>query len=207
MRSRRCKRCWSDGLGGDRCEGGPVARGRRRLGSRGVGSMVEGIAQLGAFPQRRDPGSDGYGWTASGHGRQRVLPNWLRNPMAYCIEYLDGMRATMLMLNGANEDFVISARGSGPGNIGNQFFRSGLRPTLRIPRVSQQRLRKCLNRLGSISRPPYPAGQRNARGVPDFTGAAQPAYRDAAPGGALSDAGGLAVHLRLNSGDLNADTP
>jgi len=52
------------------------------------------------------------------------LPQLAKNPMAYCIEYLDGTRATMLMLNGANEDFVISARVAGQGMIATQFFRS-----------------------------------------------------------------------------------
>ena len=44
--------------------------------------------------------------------------------MAYCIEYQDGTRATMLMLNGANEDFVFSARVAGQGLVATQFFRS-----------------------------------------------------------------------------------
>lgn len=53
-----------------------------------------------------------------------ALPQLVRNPMAYCIEYQDGTRATMLMLNGANEDFVFSARVVGQGLVATQFFRS-----------------------------------------------------------------------------------
>jgi hypothetical protein len=53
-----------------------------------------------------------------------VLPQLVKNPMAYCIEYQDGTRATMLMLNGANEDFVFSARVAGHGLVATQFFHS-----------------------------------------------------------------------------------
>ena len=53
-----------------------------------------------------------------------VLPQLVKNPMAYCIEYQDGTRATMLMLNGANQDFVFSARVAGHGLVATQFFHS-----------------------------------------------------------------------------------
>jgi len=51
-----------------------------------------------------------------------VLPQLVRNPVAYCIEYSDGTRATLLMLNGAIMDFNISARVAGHGLISTQFF-------------------------------------------------------------------------------------
>jgi hypothetical protein len=53
-----------------------------------------------------------------------ALPQLVKNPMAYCIEYQDGTRATMLMLNGANQDFVFSARVAGHGLVATQFFHS-----------------------------------------------------------------------------------
>ena len=43
-----------------------------------------------------------------------VLPQLVKDPAAYCIEYNDGTRATLLMLNGAIRDFNISARVEGP---------------------------------------------------------------------------------------------
>jgi hypothetical protein len=51
-----------------------------------------------------------------------VLPQLVPNPAAYCIEYSDGTRATLLMLNGAIRDFNISARVTGHGLISTQFF-------------------------------------------------------------------------------------
>ena len=51
-----------------------------------------------------------------------VLPQLVKNPAAYCIEYTDGTRATLLMLNGAIMDFNISARVAGHGLVSTQFF-------------------------------------------------------------------------------------
>jgi hypothetical protein len=51
-----------------------------------------------------------------------VLPQLVKNPAAYCIEYNDGTRATLLMLNGAIMDFNISARVAGHGLVSTQFF-------------------------------------------------------------------------------------
>jgi hypothetical protein len=52
-----------------------------------------------------------------------VLPQLVRDPAAYCIEYCDGTRATLLMLTGADADFTFAARVSGHGKIATQFFR------------------------------------------------------------------------------------
>ena len=51
-----------------------------------------------------------------------VLPQLVKDPAAYCIEYNDGTRATLLMLNGAIRDFNISARVTGQGMVSTQFF-------------------------------------------------------------------------------------
>src|SRR5580704_4946301 len=51
-----------------------------------------------------------------------VLPQLVKNPAAYCIEYTDGTRGTLLMLNGAIMDFNISARVAGHGMVSTQFF-------------------------------------------------------------------------------------
>jgi hypothetical protein len=53
-----------------------------------------------------------------------VLPQLVRDPSAYCIEYNDGTRATLLMLNGADADFTFAARVAGHGIIATQFFNS-----------------------------------------------------------------------------------
>jgi hypothetical protein len=51
-----------------------------------------------------------------------VLPQLVSNPAAYCLEYKDGTRAALLLLNGAIQDFNISVRVAGHGLISAQFF-------------------------------------------------------------------------------------
>jgi hypothetical protein len=51
-----------------------------------------------------------------------VLPSLVPHPAAYLIEYRDGLRATMLMLDGALQDFNFAARVSGHGVLSTQFL-------------------------------------------------------------------------------------
>ncbi|RXH55512.1 hypothetical protein [Granulicella sibirica] len=51
-----------------------------------------------------------------------ILPQLVKDPFAYCIEYNDGTRATLLMLNGAVRDFNISVRVADHGTVSTQFF-------------------------------------------------------------------------------------
>jgi len=53
-----------------------------------------------------------------------ALPQLVKDPAAYCVEYSDGTRATLLVLDGADRDFTFSARVAGHGLIATQFFRS-----------------------------------------------------------------------------------
>jgi hypothetical protein len=53
-----------------------------------------------------------------------VLPSLVKHPAAYLIEYRDGLRAAMLMLDGAVQDFNFAARIRGTGLISAQFFLS-----------------------------------------------------------------------------------
>jgi hypothetical protein len=50
------------------------------------------------------------------------LPKLVKNPKAYFIEYNDGLKATLLMLDGALQDFNFAARVKGMGIQSNQFF-------------------------------------------------------------------------------------
>ena len=52
------------------------------------------------------------------------LPKLVKNPSAYFIEYQDGLKATLLMLNGAVKDFTFAARVKGSGLQSTQFFLS-----------------------------------------------------------------------------------
>jgi len=53
-----------------------------------------------------------------------VLPQLVKDPVAYCMEYTDGTKATLLMLNGAIRDFNISLRVTGHGMVSTQFLMS-----------------------------------------------------------------------------------
>jgi len=50
------------------------------------------------------------------------LPKLTKNPWAYFIEYADGFRATLLMLDGALRDFNFAARVKGLGLLSTQFL-------------------------------------------------------------------------------------
>ena len=52
------------------------------------------------------------------------LPKLVKNPAAYFLEYRDGLKATLLMLNGAVKDFTFAARVKGAGVQSTQFFLS-----------------------------------------------------------------------------------
>lgn len=52
------------------------------------------------------------------------LPKLVKDPAAYFIEYRDGLKATLLMLNGAVKDFTFAARVKGAGIQSTQFFLS-----------------------------------------------------------------------------------
>jgi hypothetical protein len=52
-----------------------------------------------------------------------VLQGLVEKPAAYCIEYADGLKATLLMLNGAVKDFNFAARVKGIKDpVSTQFF-------------------------------------------------------------------------------------
>jgi hypothetical protein len=84
-----------------------------------------------------------------------VLPQLVRNPAAYCIEYNDGTRATLLMLNGADADFTFAARVAGQGNIATQFFR-GPKPNVTYSACLASKIEK----MYATCESPYPV-QRN----------------------------------------------
>ena len=50
------------------------------------------------------------------------LPKLVRNPAAYLIEYVDGLKATMLMLDGAVKDFNFAARLKSGQTLSTQFL-------------------------------------------------------------------------------------
>ena len=53
-----------------------------------------------------------------------VLAQLVKDPAAFCIEYTDGTKATLLMLNGAIRDWNIAVRVAGHGMVSTQFYMS-----------------------------------------------------------------------------------
>jgi len=80
------------------------------------------------------------------------LRRLVKNPSAYFIEHNDGLKTTLLMLNGALRDFNFAARVKGRGILSTQFF---LSPT---PNVTYS---ACLvgkiEEMFATGRAPYPA--------------------------------------------------
>jgi hypothetical protein len=81
-----------------------------------------------------------------------VLPDLVKNPAAYFIEYRDGLRTTLLMLDGAIRDYNFAARLRGKqGLVSNQFF---LSPT---PNVTYSAcLVSKIEEMFETGRAPYP---------------------------------------------------
>jgi hypothetical protein len=80
-----------------------------------------------------------------------VLPSLVPHPAAYLIEYSDGLRAAMLMLNGAVRDFNFAARLGGHRPISTQFL---LTPP---PNVTYSAcLAAKIEQMFTTGRPPYP---------------------------------------------------
>ncbi len=81
-----------------------------------------------------------------------VLPSLVKNPAAYFIEYRDGLRTTLLMLDGAVRDYNFAARlRGGQGLVSNQFF---LSPT---PNVTYSAcLVSKIEEMFETGRAPYP---------------------------------------------------
>ena len=79
------------------------------------------------------------------------LPRLVKNPAAYFIEYRDGLKATLLMLNGAVKDFNFAARLKGGAVQSTQFF---LSPEPNVT-YSQCLVRK-IEELFETGKAPYP---------------------------------------------------
>lgn len=84
-------------------------------------------------------------------GAPGVLQTLVKNPSAYLIEYADGLRANLLMLDGALQDFNFAARVRGPGIISTQFFLSP------VPNVTYSAcLVSKIEQMFRTGRAPYP---------------------------------------------------
>jgi hypothetical protein len=100
------------------------------------------------------------GWTLVDERTQDLvgsgeLPKLVKNPAAYFIEYRDGLRTTLLMLDGAIQDYDFAARVRGiQGLVSTQFL---LTPT---PNVTYSAcLVSKIEEMFETGRAPYPVGR------------------------------------------------
>ena len=98
------------------------------------------------------------------------LPRLVKNPSAYLIERNDGLRTTLLMLNGALQDFTFAARLEGGQILSTQFF---LPPTPNVTYSAclvAQIEEMILTGKGTLPRRAHPDHQRDARSLARFQG-------------------------------------
>ena len=84
--------------------------------------LVEGDAARGALAQRHSDGRHGNRRPHAGPGGSGVLRQLVKKPAAYFIEYRDGPKATMLMLNGAVNDFNFAVKVKGKREFNPRSF-------------------------------------------------------------------------------------
>ena len=107
----------------DRRESRAVARRRRRLEGRRGRPLLEGTADRGALAQRHAARAHGSTTAARRTWWHRAsCAKLAKKPAAYFIEYRDGLKATMLMLDGAVKDFNFAARLNGVPQLQSTQF-------------------------------------------------------------------------------------
>ena len=112
------------------------------------------------------------------------LPRLVKEPAAYFIEHNDGLKTTLLMLNGAIRDYCFACKLAGEDDpISTQFF---LPPTPNVT-YSACLVAKIWEMFESGQAPfprrAHPNRQRRARKLPDFQSGGPQATRNAPPQG------------------------
>jgi hypothetical protein len=80
------------------------------------------------------------------------IKEWVKDPVAYRIEYADGTRATMLLMNGLVEDFTFAARLEGRSEPLSTLFYLPPNPNV----VYSAALMSRAEEMFLTGRPPYP---------------------------------------------------
>jgi hypothetical protein len=84
------------------------------------------------------------------------LPAIVRTPMLYRIEYADGLKATLLMLNGLVADFTVALRIAGQSQpLSTQMYLPGLHPGETLPNFFNP-LSHHIEQMFLTGRPAYP---------------------------------------------------
>ena len=161
------------------------AADRRARGLEGRHATAAGRAACSKRPSRAPPRALGKAWTTAARRtctRSGELEELVKEPAAYLIEYSDGLRATLLMLNGAVHDynFACQVRGNPQHPIDAvPAARAAQRGLFDLP--DAQGRRDDHHRRGPLSRRADAVGQRHPGHVPGVEGARQPSPGHAEP--------------------------
>ena len=129
----------------------------------------------------------------AGYGGVGPLPKIVKNPAAYFIEYRDGLKATLLMLDGAVKDFNFAARVEGnAGHQSTQFFLSP-EPNVTYSACLGQNRADVRNRRCALSDGADAAGERHSGKLPDLESAESREAGNAAPEGGVPGARRIGV--------------
>ena len=127
------------------------------------------------------------------------LQKLAKKPAAYFIEYRDGLKATMLMLDGAIKDFNFAARLKGMPQIQSTQFLLTPEPNVTYSACLMHKVGADVRkRRGAVSGGAHAAGQRHAGKLPDVEGSGPRAAGDAASECGLQGAAAIAVRAGLD---------
>jgi hypothetical protein len=82
----------------------------------------------------------------------RQIREWVKDPVAYRFEYADGLRATMLLMNGLVGDFTFAARLKGEAELLSTLFQLPPNPNV----VYSAALMSKVEEMFLTGKPPYP---------------------------------------------------
>ncbi|HEV3082701.1 MAG TPA: hypothetical protein VGY66_23155 [Gemmataceae bacterium] len=80
------------------------------------------------------------------------MRNWVKDPVAYRFEYVDGLKATMLLMNGLVGDFTFAARLKGKAEPLSTLFYLPPNPNV----VYSAALMSKVEEMFLTGKPPYP---------------------------------------------------
>ena len=178
--------------GRDRRRGRPGAAGRRRSGKRWTpadGTRAAGTlgcskrASRGPRPWRNPPTfSDRY-------PTPEQIREWVKDPVAYRIEYNDGTRATMLLMNGLVSDFTFAARLKGQAEPLSTLFYLPPNPNVVYSAALMSKAEETVpHRQAALPDRADAAHDRPGRSLRPVAGDRAGPHRDAAPGDRLPGA-------------------